>query len=128
MSGAGQELQQTAIAKLRSVAGLGVFTLAPVQSSFPFATVDAGLESDWSYKGGEGREVRLAITIRDKGERPDRLQRLTGDAEAALRGLGPATQSWSIVSFRFLRSRTVREARQGWAAVIEYRARMLVAA
>ena len=128
MSGAGQEVQTAAITALKSVAGLGVFTLAPVQSAFPFATVDAGLETDWSHKGGEGREVRLAITIRDESERPDRLHRLAGDAEAALRGLGPATPSWSIVSFRFMRSRTVREARQGWAAVIEYRARMLRAA
>lgn len=128
MSGAAQELQAAAIAALKRLVGLGVFTPAPVQAAFPFAIVDAGIETDWSYKGGEGREVRLAITLRDESERPDRLQRLSEDAEAALRGLGPATQSWSIVSFRFLRSRRVRDSRQGWAAVIEYRARMLRAA
>lgn len=105
--------------------GLGVFFPAPVQAIVPYAIVDAGLESDWSHKSSEGREVRLAVTIRDEGERPGRVQRLASEAEAAIEAAGGATPSWSIVSMRFLRRHLVREQRRGWTAVIEYRARML---
>jgi hypothetical protein len=125
MSGAGEELQAAAMSALGEVPGLGVFCLAPVQAAFPYATVDAGLESDWGHKSGRGREVRLAVTIRDEGERPGRVQRLTNEVEAAIEAGAGETPSWSIVSMRFLRRQLVREQRRGWAAVIEYRARML---
>lgn len=126
MSGAGQALQEMAISAVGALAELnGAFALGPVQAAFPYATVDAGLEADWSHKSGKGREVRLAITIRDEGERPDRLQRLMADAEAAIEEIDAGPQGWTIVSLRFLRSRIVREPRQGWTAAIDYRARML---
>lgn len=125
MSGAGEEIQAAMIAAIKTVQGLGVHSAGPVQAAFPYATVDAGLESDWSHNGGEGREVRLAVTIRDEGERPGRIQRLASEAEAAIGAAGGAMPGWEIVSFRFLRRHLVREQRRGWAAVIEYRARML---
>lgn len=125
MSKAGHELQGKVIEVLGGVAGLGIYAMAPVQAAHPFATVDAGLEADWSHKSGEGREVRLAVTIRDKAERPERIQQIESQAEAAISGLSGATQNWAIVSMSFMRSRLVREKETGWAAVIEYRARML---
>lgn len=125
MSGAGEELQAAVVAALGGVQGLGVFHLAPLQAPIPHASVDAGLESDWSHKSGEGREVRLAVTIRDEGERPDRVQWLAGEAEAAIGIVGATTASWSVASMRFLRRYVVREQRRGWTAVIKYRARML---
>jgi hypothetical protein len=94
-------------------------------ASSPFATVDAGLETDWGNKSGAGREVRLAVTIRDKAERSERVQSLQNEAAAAIEGLNRATANWAVVSLSFMRSRTVRENPSGWAAVIEYRARML---
>jgi hypothetical protein len=36
----------------------------------PYAIVETGPEIDWSHKSGAGRELRLAVTLRDKGERP----------------------------------------------------------
>ena len=125
MSGAAEELQAAVIAALGGVQGMSVFSPGPVQAAFPYATVDSGLETDWSHKSGEGREVRLAVTVRDEGERPSRIQRIAGDAEAAIEAIAGATPSWSIVSMRFLRRHLVREQRRGWTAVIEYRARML---
>lgn len=125
MIGAGEALQKAALASLGGVSGLGAFPLAPIQAGFPFATVDAGLEIDWSHKSGIGREVRLAVTIRDEGERPDRLQRLKREIEEALNGIGPP-EGWKLISFAYLRSRVVRDGR-GWVAVSEYRARMLAA-
>ena len=133
MSGAGEALQAAALAALRAVEGLGVYEGPPVQAAFPHAIADAGLESDWSHKSGSGREVRLAVTIRDKGERPVRLRRLAAEAEAALAGLGGILGEWRVVSLVFLRSRMVAEGGSrgaasqppGWASVSEYRARML---
>jgi hypothetical protein len=124
MSRASHELQAKVIELVGEVAGLGTYAMAPVQAAYPFATVDGGLETDWSHKSGVGREVRLAVTIRDKGERPERIQQIEAQAEAAISGLGGATGNWRVVSMNFMRSRLVRE-ETGWAAVIEYRARML---
>lgn len=125
MSRASHELQAKVIEVLGGVAGLGTYTLAPVQAAYPFATVDAGLETDWSHKSGTGREVRIAVTIRDKGERPERVQQIETQAEEAISGLSGTTANWSLVSMSFMRSRLVQEKETGWAAVIEYRARML---
>ncbi len=126
-------MQAAALSALRTIDGLGAYEGPPVQAAFPHAIADAGAESDWSHKSGPGREVRLAVTIRDKGERPARLRRLAVDAETALSAVSGSVGGWRIVSLAFLRSRTVAEARaagggshpQGWATVIEYRARML---
>jgi hypothetical protein len=126
MSGAGAALTEAAMAALRQVQGLsGVFEAAPVQAADCHAVVEAGLESDWSHKSGTGREVRVAATIRAEGERPDRLRRAATEAEAALAALGADISGWRIVTMQFLRSRMVRDGRSGWAAVIEFRARML---
>ena len=105
---------------------VGVHEGQPVQAVVPFAVVEAGPETDWSHKSGEGREVRLAVTLRDAGERPVRLRRLMGEAEAAVAGVA-VVAGWRLVKMRFVRSRVVAEARGRWAGVIEYRARLLKA-
>jgi hypothetical protein len=128
MSGAGAALQAAALARLQSVAGLsGAYPGLPLQASMPYAIVEAGAEVDWSHKSGEGREARLAVGLRDQGERPDRIAARMAAAEAAL---APplAVPGWQLVSFVFLRSRLVREGRGGdsaWSGLIEYRARLL---
>lgn len=133
MTQAGEAVLAAALAALRTIGGLGVYEGPPVQAAFPYAIADAGLEADWSHKTGTGREVRLAVTIRDKGERPLRLRQLAGEAEAALAAVDGILQGWRVVSFVFLRSRTVAVGGKsgtaaqppGWASVLEYRARLL---
>lgn len=132
MSGASPILQAAAIAALQGAEAMGgVYDGPPLQAAFPHALVECGPESDWSHKSGTGREVRLAVTIRDEGERPARLQRLMAEAEARIYGIG-AVDGWRIVSLHYLRSQGVREKRGPgspgvgrWAGVIEFRARML---
>lgn len=121
--GAGAALIEAAMAALRPVLG-GVYDGPPIQAALPYAVVEAGPERDWSHKSGEGRELRLAVVIRDKGERPERLRTLMAEAEAALRAPG-AAEGWELASFRFLAGRIGREREGGWAGTIEYRARML---
>lgn len=123
---AGEMLAAAARARLADVAGLtGVFDLRPWQAAHPYATVDAGAEIDWSHKTGAGREIRLAIAIHDKGERPERLRRLIAAAEGAMAGLAVPGEGWRIVSLAFLRGRVVADGREGWIGTIDYRARML---
>jgi hypothetical protein len=131
MSGAGRALQEAAIEALQGSVGIGgVYDGPPLQAAFPYAVVEFGPESDWSHKSGMGREVRLALTIRDQGEKPARLHRLMEEAEQAMAGLGGMSEGWRIASLRFARSQVVREpgarvSSQSWAGAIEYRARML---
>ncbi|HEX8532725.1 MAG TPA: DUF3168 domain-containing protein [Allosphingosinicella sp.] len=138
MTGAARTLQEAAIAALQEGApGIGgVYDGPPVQAAFPYAVVECGPETDWSHKSGTGRELRLAVTMRDQGERAERLQRLMAEAEQAMAGLPEELAGWRIVTSRFVRSQLVRDARgsgrpatvEAWAGVIEYRVRMLSAA
>ena len=122
---AGDALQAAAISALQGITGLsGVYAGAPLQAVPPHAVVDPGPELDWGHKSGAGREVRLAVTIRDEGERPARLRRLMGEAETALAGLS-AVEGWQLVTMRFLGSRVTRDRQAGWIGLVEYRARLL---
>ena len=126
--GAGAALEAAAFAALGAIDGLGVFAAAPLQAAVPYAMVEAGPQSDWSHKSGEGRELRLAVTIRDKGETPLRLAQFAVEVETAMATLSVGG-GWSLVSFRFLRNRLLPPQRgtpdATWSAVIEWRARML---
>lgn len=138
MMGAARQLQEAAIAACREAApGIGgIYDGPPLQAVFPYAVVECGPEMDWSHKGGLGRELRLAVTIRDQGERPARLQRLMVEAEQALAAIEQDLAEWRIVTCRFVRTHLVREGpgagkrdtAEAWAGVIEFRARMLWAA
>lgn len=122
---AGTELQAAAVAALADVAELGgVYDGPPVQAVVPYATVEAGLETDWGHKNAAGREVRLDVTIRDEGERPARLRRLMAEAETVLGALA-AVPGWELVTIRFLSSRVAKDRQGGWIGLVEFRARLL---
>ena len=129
MTGAGEALQAAAMAALREIEGLGVHEGPPVQAAVCYAVVEPGMETDWSHKSGRGREVRLAVTLWDRGERPARLKALAEEAEAAVMGLVGLLQGWRLVTVHFQRCRTVPpkagSPNAAWAAVIEFRARMM---
>jgi hypothetical protein len=123
---AGVELRNAAAAALQTIGGMGVYDGPPLQAAPPYAVVEAGPETDWSHKSGGGREVRIAASLYDKGERPARLGALMEAAEEALDGIA-APPGWQLVTMQFLRSRIVRDGKGVWVGVIEYRARMLKA-
>jgi hypothetical protein len=89
--------------------------------------VEIDAEADWGHKSGTGRELRLAATLTAEGERPVRLRAATGAAEAALSSLGGLVDGWQLVTMQHVRTREVRRSKGGWAAVIEFRARLLAA-
>lgn len=127
MSGAGARLQSAAIEALAALELGGIYPGPPLQAAFPYATVECGAESDWGHKSGRGRELRLAVILRDSGERPDRAQAFADVAEAAIEA-GLEVDGWYLVTLALVRRRTVADGRggkAGWAVTIDYRARML---
>ena len=84
--------------------------------------IDAGNESDWSHKSGDGREVLVALTLWD--DVPERLAGIADTVERAVTAIA-AVPGWSIASLRFLRRRTVRDVAGPWAMAIDFRARLL---
>jgi len=122
---AGEALVAAALAALREVGALaGVHEAMPLQAAVPYATAEAGLESDWGHKSGAGRELRLTVALRDQGERPARLRALAAQAQAALDGLATGG-GWQLVTLVFVRSMTVAESPGRWLLTLDYRARML---
>lgn len=121
---AAEALQAAALAALRNVGGLGVHDGAPVQAVAPHALVEIGPETDWGHKSGVGRELRLALVLRDAGERPVRLRRLMREAEAAVLGMGGGLDGWRVASLGLVRALASRE-RAGWVGLVEFRVRVL---
>lgn len=71
--GAAGALVSALVTVLREVAGLSqVSDGAPIQAGDAAAVVEAGPETDWGFKGGEGAEVRVAILVTRSGEAPAR--------------------------------------------------------
>ncbi len=127
MSGAGAALRAAAIETVEALDLGGVYPGPPLQAAFPHAVVECGPEADWGHKSGRGREVRLAVILRDSGERPERAQAFAEVVESAI-AAGLVVEGWRLVTLVMLRSRTVAEGRggkAGWAVAIDYRARML---
>jgi hypothetical protein len=134
MSGAGAALQAAALARIADLAGLsGVYEGPPVQAVLPYALVEAGPETDWGHKTGAGSEVRLAVTVRDAGEKPRRLHALLDAARAALEA-ELEVEGWQLVTLAWQRTRSTRESKPAagadtlWAGSVEFRARLLKAA
>lgn len=119
-------MAEAIVTALQGIEGLnGAYSPQPVQAAFPHAVVDAGIESDWSHKSGDGREVRIAVTIHDEGEHPARLARLAQAVEMAVDEIPNELPGWKVVNLIFLRNRTVRGPGPRWTAAIDYRARLL---
>jgi Protein of unknown function (DUF3168) len=124
---AGTALRDAAIEALASLDLGAVYPGPPLQAAFPYAMVECGPESDWGHKNGRGRELRLGVTLRDAGERPERAQAFADVVEAAIEA-GLDVEGWRLVNLVLLRRRTVAEGRgaaAAWAVAVDYRARLL---
>ncbi|GAA0442020.1 MULTISPECIES: tail completion protein gp17 [Sphingomonas] len=119
------------VAALKAHAGVArvvtaVFDAPPVRAARPYAEVAEALLTDWSTKDMAGREGRIAIVLRDAGERPVRLRELAGEVDGAVEALPrDLGEGWRIASLVPVRSRIVREGEGLWAGTNEYRVRML---
>jgi hypothetical protein len=122
---AGAKLQAAIAQALAGIRELtGVFDGPPARAAFPYAAIDSSLESDWSHKSGDGREVMVAVTVWD--DQPARLQRLADEAEGKVLAVAVPGE-WELVTLRLIRRRTIRDVAGPWAAAIDFRARLLAA-
>lgn len=103
-----------------------VFDAPPVRGMRPYALVEDAVLTDWGTKDMAGREARIAVTLFDTGERPARLRALADAVDAAIEAMPREIGAgWRIASLAFVRGRMVREGEGRWAAVREFRVRML---
>lgn len=124
MASASEVLASRALAALAAIEGMnGAYDGLPARASLPYAAIEIGPESDWGWKGGEGRELRLSVTVHDGDERPGRLRGLMGAVEVALLGLGGG-DGWRVVNVVLVRRRTGQKKAGEWAGVVEVRVRM----
>jgi hypothetical protein len=120
---AGSEIQTAIAAALDSVSELaGVFDGPPARATFPYVTIDAATETDWSHKSGDGREVLIGLTVWD--DQPVRLHGLADSVEERVASVS-GVSGWELVTMRLMRRRVLRDVAGPWAAAIEFRARML---
>jgi len=120
---AGGALQVALAVQLDAVPELtGVYDGPPARAPYPYAAIDAGTETDWGHKTGEGREVLVAVTLWD--DQPARLHALADAVEAAVLG-AVDVEGWDLVSLRLIRRRIVRDVAGPWAAAVDFRARLL---
>jgi hypothetical protein len=114
------------VARLRAcpaLSGVTVFDAPPVRGGLPHALVEEPVLADWGAKEVRGREGRLAVTLVDGGERPERLRALLAAVEAWVPAMPPDLgEGWQLVQLRFLRSRIVR-AGERWTGTAEFMVR-----
>ena len=123
-------MQAALVAALEGHAGLaasvnGVFVGRPARATPPWIEIGETIGGDWSSKTERGRELRVALIVRDEGEGPARLHGVMRDVEAAVEGMARDLDGWRVASLTFLRSRVLRAGDGSWTGVVEYRFRVM---
>lgn len=108
----------------------GLFDGQPTRASVPYAVVGECIASDWGAKDVDGRELRLSFSLHDAGDSPGRLAGALARIDPAVQAADASADGWRIVSVRLIRSRLMRNARDGdgWQAVVDYRLRVVAQA
>ena len=98
---------------------------APNRAALPWLAIAASASADWSTKDQAGREVRVALELHCRGDRPDTAATLVAAIESRSGAL-PATQSgFRVVTTQFLRARAEQRPASTRAILLEYRFRLL---
>ncbi|HOB13729.1 MAG TPA: DUF3168 domain-containing protein [Novosphingobium sp.] len=97
----------------------------PSRTALPWLAIAASASADWSAKDRAGREVRLALELHCRGDRPDTAASLIGAVEARIAALPAAQDGFRIISTLFLRARAEQRGANTRAVLIEYRFRVL---
>ena len=120
---AGAALQAAMVSALEGVEGLtGIYDGPPARALYPYAAIDARDERDWGHKTGEGREVLASVVLWD--DEPSRLEMLAEAVEPALAAIGPV-EGWQLVTLNFSKRKLQRDVAGPWAAMVDFRARLL---
>ena len=98
---------------------------APSRASLPWLAIAASASTDWSCKSNAGREVRVALELHCRGDRPDAAADLVSAIEQRIELLPRAQKGFSIVTIQFLRARAEQRGESTRAILLEYRFRLL---
>lgn len=113
------------LAALRTVLqplAVTLFDAVPVRAGVPQAALGEPSEGDWGAAGIEGRELRVALTLTDEGERPLRLRTAMQAVEAiALPDL--LVDGWRVAGLSVTATRMAKNGAR-WTASVEWRARL----
>ncbi len=98
---------------------------APSRAALPWLALSASASADWSVKDRPGREVRVALELHCRGDRPDSAAVLVRAIEARIAAMVPEQPDFRLISATFLRARAEQRAGTTRAILIEYRFRLL---
>jgi len=98
---------------------------APSRTSLPWLAIAASASADWSSKSGPGREVRLAMELHCRGDRPDTAAALVAAIEQRIEALPRTQDGFTVVTVQFLRARAEQRSESRHAILLEYRFRLL---
>lgn len=100
---------------------------APGRTALPWLAIAASAGADWSTKDRMGREIRVALELHCRGDRPDAATDLAAAIEARIAAMPGTQPGFAIASLQFLRSRAEQRAANTRAVLLEYRFRILAA-
>lgn len=118
-----EALQGAVVATVSGAVGVAVFDAPPVRGALPYVLVEEPVLADWSTKDWRGCEARLAVVVRDGGERPVRVRTLLALASDAVLAMPVALAGWRVVTLRPVRERIVRT-RDEWVGAAEFVVRL----
>jgi hypothetical protein len=98
---------------------------APSRTALPWLALAASASADWSAKDVAGREVRIALELHCRGDRPDTAGNLTAAIENRIRSLPASQPGFTVVNSQFLRARAEQRGANTRAILIECRFRLL---
>jgi hypothetical protein len=99
-----------------------------VEATAPWVELGPLVAADWSTKDRAGREVRLVLTVRDRGDAPARTHALAAAAGGAIEAVPRDLDGWRIASCAFVRARVTGDRPGQWSASVEYQVKLLAAA
>jgi hypothetical protein len=100
---------------------------APSRTALPWLALAASASADWSTKTAAGREVRVALELHCRGDRPDDASALVAAIERRVESLPAAQRGFTVATIQFLRARAEQRPANTRAVLLEYRFRLIAA-
>ena len=98
---------------------------APSRTALPWLAISASASSDWSVKDRPGREVRVALELHCRGDRPDTASNLVSAIEARIAAMPTIQSAFRLIGVIFLRTRAEQRGANTRVILIEYRFRLM---
>lgn len=97
----------------------------PNRTALPWLAIAASASADWSTKEQVGREVRIALELHCRGDRPDAASALVSTIEGRIAALPASQPDFTVITTQFLRARAEQRPANTRAILLEYRFRLL---